>query len=407
MGLEFRAIDPGELTELLRVDAHAFGTSLHRLDVDALAPGFEMDRTLAAFDGGRMVASSATFTLQLALPGGELAPIGGLSWVGVLPTHRRRGALRGIIERHQWDCRERGEVASGLGASEATIYGRFGYGIATFRARYEVDRHRASFRRPVEVPGHFELLAREAARELLPPLHERIQPSVPGEVSRSSGFWGMYLADLDRDAEPDRPWFHVLHRNGDGEPDGYALYRFAEHRWRDGLPDHVLDVQELQAVDAETRLAVWRYLLDIDLVGDLRYAHAPVDDPIRWVLEDARRLRTTFVGDELWLRPLDVPALLAARRYERPGRIVLEVVDDLAGGRFDLEVTEGAVACEPTSDDPDVTLGVSELGSIALGGVPLLNLHGAGRVDEHRGGAVDAVDGLFRTRRQPFTATPF
>ncbi len=407
MGLEFRPIDATELAELVRVNARAFGTALPERELAELGPGIEMDRTFAAFDDGRMVASSCTFTMQLAVPGGELVPVGGLSWVGVLPTHRRRGILRRLMDRHLQDCRDRGEVAGALGASEATIYGRFGYGIASSKACYELDPHRAAFRRPVETAGSFELLHRDHALTQLPPLYDRIHPTVPGEVSRSPGLWRMYLADLDLETEEDRPWFHLLHRDDDGEPDGFALYRFAEHRWPGGTPDHQVEVQEIGAATAPARFAIWRYLLDLDLVGTLRYLHAPVDEPVRWLLEDPRRLRTTQVGDELWLRPLDVPALLAERRYERHGEVIVELVDDLAGGRFHLEVTADGVACEPTSGDPDVTLGPSELGSIVLGGVGIRDLHLAGRVDAVGGGAVDRADALFRTRRQPFTATPF
>lgn len=407
MAIEIRRIEEDELEELLRVDANAFGVAMPADAFEKARPGLEIDRSFAAVDGGRIVGSSSTFTMRLAMPGGEVIPIGGLSWVGVLPTHRRQGALRRLIDRHLQDCRDRGEVASGLGASEATIYGRFGYGIASLRARYEIDRYRAHFRRAVEVPGRFELLDRAAATEPLRQVFDLIHPTVPGEVSRTAGFWGVYFGDLDWEAEDDKPWFHLVHRDEDDSPDGFALYRVAEERWRDGLADHVVEVQEIQATTPELRLAIWRYLLDLDLVGTVRYVHAPVDDPVRWVLQDPRRLRTVGVADELWLRPLDVPALLAERRYERPGEVIVEVVDDLAGGRFHLEVREDGVACEPSTEDPDVALGPSELGSIVLGGVSLRDLHVAGRVDEQRPGAVDSTDALFRTRRQPFTATTF
>lgn len=408
MAPEIRPIEAEELAELLQAGARAFGVAFPVRELDKVRSGLEVDRSFGAFDGGRFVASSSTFTMQLTVPGGEVVPIGGLTWVGVLPTHRRRGILRRLIARHLEDCRDRGEVASGLGASEATIYGRFGYGIATTKARYEIDPRRAAFRRPVEAHGSFELLDRDGAREPLREVFDRVQPLVPGEVSRTSGFWGLYLGDLDHwEADEKHPWFHLVHRDDEGNPDGFALYRFADERWHGGLPDHRVDVQELQAVTPEVRTAIWRYLLDLDLVGALRYVHAPVDDPVRWVLRDPRQLRTTSVTDELWLRPLDVPALLAERSFERHGEVVLEVVDDLAGGRFHLEATADGVACEPSSDEPDITLGPSELGSVVLGGVGLRDLHLAGRVDEHRSGAVDDVDALFRTRRRPFTATTF
>lgn len=407
MATEVRPITEGQLPELLRVDANAFGLSFPDRQLEAVRPGLEVDRSFAAFEGTRIVASASAFTLQLTVPGGEVVPIGGLSWVGVLPTHRRQGLLRQLIARHVEDCRERGELASGLGASEATIYGRFGYGIATMRARYEIERHRATFRQVVDAPGSSELLDREAAGPALRQVFDVIQPTVPGEVSRTAGLWDVYLGDLDRQHHDDRPWFHLVHRDEAGDPDGYALYRFAKERWRDGIPDHRLDVQEIQGITPAVRFAIWRYLLDLDLVGTVRYTHAPVDDPVRWVLDDPRRLRTTSISDELWIRPLDVPALLAERRYERHGEVVLEVVDDLAGGRFHLEVREDGVACEPSSEDPDVVLGPSELGSIFLGGVSLRDLHLAGRVDEQAGGAVDRTDALFRTRRAPFTSTPF
>ena len=94
MGIEIRSIEADEVAAFISADTTAFGSSATTAFIDAYRPGLELDRTIAAFDGAQLVATAATYSLEMTVPGGAQIPIGGLSWVGVLPTHRRRGLLR-------------------------------------------------------------------------------------------------------------------------------------------------------------------------------------------------------------------------------------------------------------------------------------------------------------------------
>lgn len=423
MELELRAITADELAEFVRVVWTAFGEQPNAATVDAWAAATEVDRTAAAFDGDQMVATSGAFTMQLTVPGGAAVPVGGLTVVGVLPTHRRRGILRELMRRHLDDVAARGEVASVLTASSSAIYGRFGYGPATFLAERELETCHAGFSASVDEPGRMRLLDRDAALTLLPALHDRARRERHGEVDRSPSVWRAYLADLDGEATEGRPWFFAVHEAADGAPDGFAVYRVAESSWPSGLARNHLHVWEVSAASPGVHAAIWRYLLDIDLVERVSTRSAAVDDPLRWRLRDPRRLRTTAIADHLWLRLIDVPSALSARTFGEDGALTLEVREpsrpQRAGhsgsdavvtqtpDRYRLEVAGGAGTCEPTGAAPDLVADVSGLGSIYLGGVSIETLRRAGRVQELRRGAVAEADRLFRTPVAPHCTTPF
>lgn len=406
MALEFRTVAADEMGDLVRTTEAAFGASgdgpVARVWADALEP----DRSWAAFDGGRLVGASSTLTMQLTVPGGASVPIGGLTAVGVLPTHRRRGILRELMARHIDDVVARSEVAGALTASESRIYGRFGYGIATWRAGFEIETPRASFRGAYKDPGSSDLVDRAGALETFPDLHERIRVAVAGGVSVSRPQWEAFLVDLEEEA--DEGVFHVVHRDADGVPDGYAIYFYEYGNWAGSLSTTRAKVR-LGAVDAGARLALWRFLFDLDLVERVSTTWAPVDDPVRWVLDDPRRLRTTQVVDDLWLRILDVPVALRARTYSMEGQLVLDVHDELrpeTGGRFLLEASRDGATCVRTDEAADASLDIAALSSLWLGGHSFRRLREAGRIhgtDE----AIEAADRLFGIPVAPFSGVGF
>jgi len=102
----------------------------------------EMDRCLLALTSdGRPVGTAATHSFELTLPGEILVPAPGVTAVGVLPSHRRQGVLSAMMRHQLTELRAGGEFLSVLLASEASIYGRFGYGPATYTQRLTVPRH--------------------------------------------------------------------------------------------------------------------------------------------------------------------------------------------------------------------------------------------------------------------------
>jgi predicted acetyltransferase len=410
MDVEIRAIEPAELAEVGRVFGTVFGEPWPGESVDQLRRVFEFDRSLCGFDGGAMVATGGAYSFDLTVPGGGQVGAGGLTLVSVLPTHRRRGILRAMIGRHFEDVLGRGEAVSILTASESLLYGRFGYGIAIRQAQLVIDRRNAALRPPPGPTGRLRMLGDDEAVRVLPGIFERVRRACPGQVGRGRAWWEMWLRDPAWLRDDWNRHVLVVHEPPGGEPDGYAAYR-QRPQWSDGLPEGVVRVDELLAENPRAAAGLWGFCLDLDLTATVEVRDRPLDEPLHWLLVDPRRLRTTMVADALWLRLLDLPAALRARRYAAAGRLVLEVADPLVPanqGRFVLEGGPDGAACGPAGqDDPDVVLDVADLGAAYLGGVRLATLARAGRVREGRPGGLARADAMFATDRMPWCSTPF
>jgi predicted acetyltransferase len=410
MDLDIRPIALAELREFTRVFATVFGFAWSDQEVEEFKAIFEPDRSLCAFDAqDGMVATAGAYSLELTVPGGAGVPAGGLTLVAVLPTHRRRGILRGLLQRHFDDVQERGEPVSILTASESLIYGRFGYGLASSAAQLVIDRRHAAFASSVATPGRVRMVAGDEAARLLPEVFERVRRAHPGQVSRSRAWWELRLRDPEWTRHGRGPRIDVVYEPAAGRVDGYATYRLTE-RWTDGLPDSAAQVAELMAATPEAAASLWRFCLDLDLTTTVELHNRPVDEPLRWCLADPRRLRTTRMSDFLWLRILDLPGALAARRYATGGQLVLEVADPLLAqneGRFRLDGGPAGADCARTRFEPDVVLDVAALGALYLGGVRFSTLGRAGRIHEARPGALARADAMFSSDPAPWCSTDF
>jgi predicted acetyltransferase len=410
MDVEIRAIEPAELPEVGRVFGTVFGDPWPSESVDDLRRVFEFGRSLCGFDAGAMVATGGAFSFSLAVPGGGQLGAGGLTLVSVLPTHRRRGILRAMIARHFEDALGRGEAASVLTASESLLYGRFGYGMAIRQAQLAIDRRNAALRTQPGPAGRVRMLGDDEAGRVLPGIFERVRRAWPGQVSRSQAWWEMWLRDPAWLRDGWGRHVLVVHEPPGGQPDGYAGYR-QRPQWSDGLPEGVVRVDELLAESPEAAAGLWGYCLDLDLTATVEVRDRPLDEPLHWLLVDPRRLRTTTVADFLWLRLLDLPAALRARRYATAGRLVLGVADALVPanqGRFVLDGAPDGADCQPAGQaEPDVLLDVADLGAAYLGGVRFATLARAGRIREGRPGGLARADAMFATDRMPWCSTDF
>jgi predicted acetyltransferase len=409
MDIDIRPITPEQGDQFSDVLATGFGETLGEEERADHERWFEYDRSIAAFDGDRMVGTGGAYSMDLTLPGLTTIPIGGLTAISVLPTHRRRGILRSMIAYHFEEVERRGELVSALGASESVIYGRFGYGLATTFADYEIDPRRGQFLRPVTTRGRVRLLDPEETAKLVPPLYDRYRRGQPGELSRPQVWWDVYARDPEWSRQGASRHYDVVYESGPGRVDGWVSYR-VESRWHNGLAANIVKVRMLVGLTVEAEAALWRYLLDLDLAGTIKLIDRPVDDPIRWRLADPRRLRVTEVGDQLWVRLLDLPGALAARRYAVTDALVLEVSDALRPrnqGRFRLEGGPDGATCEPTTDEPDLALDVADVGAAYLGGTSLVSLARAERVAELTPGALLRAERMFATVPPPFCTTHF
>jgi predicted acetyltransferase len=403
--LAFRPIVSDELPGFLRADEYGFSSRHDEYETHLDWAAAELDRTIAAFEGDEIVGTGRNYSLELTLPGGTAVPAGGVSWISVRPTHRRRGILRAMMTALLDESVERGESVSMLTASEGGIYGRFGFGVATRVLEIQLARHHAMFRAPVTA-GRVRMIEAEESAKLAPELFERVRVSRAGAVSRPSFWWtGEWVPK-----ELVKQRFDVIYER-DGRVDGHAVYN-VEGTWAAGFPDKTISVHDLVAVDAESEAALWQYLCGIDLVQRVTHWNVPPDIELPWLLVDSRQVRTTSLRDWLWVRPLDVPAFLGARRYATEDRLVLEVSDEMrpdgpSSGRFAVEGAPDGAACLRTEDEPDLVLDVAAVGAISLGGIDASTLARAGLVGERTDGACRRADRMFSAERAPFSFTWF
>jgi predicted acetyltransferase len=409
MDLEIRRVLPDEWDAFTRTVQ--IGLSFHTSEED-LAEWkrmFEFDRSIAVLDGGAIVGTGGAFSLDLTLPGGRTIPTGALTAISVMPTHRRRGVLRSMIRNHFADVLDRGEPVSILNASEASIYGRFGYGVATFVADGEIDRPHAAFARPADHTGQVHLLDKAEALKLVPGIYDRHRLAQPGELSRPHSWWEEAVNDPDYQRKDGPPRLWLGYESAPGHFDGFADYRVKES-WSGGLAGNIVQVQQLIATTPAALSALARFLLNLDLVATIELRRRPVDDPLRWLLADHRRLRLSAIRDMLWVRLLDLPAALTARGYSAADRLVLEVHDPMReenNRRWLLDAGPAGAECTPTGADPDLVLDIAALGAAYLGGVRLATLARSGRVLERTGAAAARADRLLASDPPAWSTTGF
>ncbi len=384
-------------------------------DVELWAATTELDRAWVVDTGDRFAGNAAIYSLDVTLPATPdrpcpTIPMAGVTAVGVHPTHRRQGHLRHLMAAMHDDARRRGEAIAGLEASESVIYGRFGYGAAADLAEYSIDSRAADFAVPAPAVA-LALVDKDRAATVLPGLFDRQRRTRAGEVNRSAGFWTKLFADLPQHRDGLSARFHAVC------DEGYVLYRAGRDTSFFRGERTTLVVDELRGTTAEAEAALWRFVLDLDLVGPVRAKRRPVDEPVRWRLADPRRLRTIGVEDRLYVRILDTAAAFEARGYQSEGRLVLDVLppasdegtDDGAPGRWLLEVGPDGAACRRArrGEDADIRLGLAALGSLYMGGFPASLLAAGGQVEAVTPRSLAVADALLGTRPLPRSGTGF
>lgn len=401
--------DEADLVRYFTANAAAFGVPFRPGELTAKRPVVDPSRYLMAAVDGETAGVAGSFGFDLTLPGGAEVPVAGVSDVGVLPTHRRRGVLGALMDRLVDDAAARGEQALVLGASEAVIYGRFGFGVAAHALWGGVDTGRAALRPDAPASaGRVRLVDRHDAAPALAVAYGAAAPTRPGSLSRTAAWWDLVLGSAGIFVGGHEDHLVVVHEGADGAPDGYAIYRMEEH-WGSAGPAHRLHVWELVAAETAVELDLWRFLLGHDLVAEV-HGMLPPDGVLLDALADTRAAQLLAPRDQLWLRPLDLPGLLGGRSYAVDGSLVLDVVDPRrpeVAGTWDLTVGDGGGSAARTDRPADVRLPVAELGSLLLGGGSAGRLRRAGRLEEATPGAADTLDRLLRWDPLPFCTTRF
>jgi predicted acetyltransferase len=368
---------------------------------DRSRPSWDEMPSYSAWDGERCVGHAGHFLVDTVVPGGARLPTGAVSRVGVLPSHRRRGIATGLMRALIGDAVDRGLALMSLRASEATIYERYGFGLAGDSADVELIPDRA---RPIRgaAPGSVRILDPAQIVATVEPIYERCTRT--GWISRPPSFWRrLFRSAIDGTGAH----FVAVHTAIDGTDDGYVLY---ETRWDDdgpGVPTGAGEVHELFATDDAAELALWAYVCDVDLVRRWRLPARPVDDILRRAAHDTRAYRLRSLDDEQWLRIVDPGRALTTRSY-RPvaGSVVVRVSDPLLPDR-DGTWRISASETIPTDDAPDLVTGVVGLSSVYLGGPSWSEVAAIGLVDVRDPAALATADALFGSTRRPFCGTFF
>ncbi len=372
---------------------------------------FNPERAWGVRDRGDFVATLETEDRTLTVPGHdgatEVVAADALTSVTVAANHRRQGLLTRMVTESLREARNRGDTVSMLIAAEWPIYGRFGYAPAAFSAYRTLHRER----RGATIAGDLTRLRRVTRKEyaaVAPAVFERARRRRAGQVDRDHPWWDEKLGLDGWESTRELPHNYLVHE-GDAGPDGILAWTTKSEPENWHWPLATVKVDALFAVDEAAERNLWAYLTGLDLVDCIELS-GPVDEPANWLLADARTLRVTEISDHLWVKLLDVPGALAARRYTVPGELVLEIVDESevsAGGRVRLAADGDHAAAEPTGASPDLTLAQTALAAAYLGGVSLRGQRIAGTVTEHTPGALQRADAMFATALAPFNATGF
>jgi predicted acetyltransferase len=399
VSLEVRPAAPDELLAALAPITHYFGSAGrppedHMLGVTRVLPEGRMH---AAFAAEGIVGGAGAYAFELTVPGARV-PTAGVTVVGVLPTHRRRGILRELMRAQLVDVHARGEPLAALWASEGGIYGRFGYGVASLCGELEIRRAHAAFAHPLPWEGEARLVPLDAALGSVSGVYERVAAETPGMFGRPEEWWrARVLADPEWRRFGGGEKACVVLEGADG-PEAYALYR-VNFSFQAGVSTGVTLVVEAMGVSPAATAAVWRYVLDIDWMERVQASLLPVDHPVRLLLADTGQLRFR-IGDALWLRLVDVEAALSARGYAADDTVVVEVADEFCPwneGRYRLGTDAGR-----TDAAADLRLDVDALASVYLGGFAFADLYRAGTVEELSDDAIARADALVRTDRAPW-----
>lgn len=405
MGVNVAPVSAERSREFLLTMGAVFGFDPEEDEIERFTSHFEWDRSRAAFDGDQIVGTSGAFSLDLTVPGTTMA-CGGTTVISVLPTHRRMGILRMMMDSHLADVRDRDEPIAGLWASDSAIYGRFGYGSAAQGADLVIERDHSRFHRLAPEPAPVRLVDADSARRLLPPFYDKARLEIPGFYARSEPWW-----------ENRRFRDNPAHRNGatayryavtemDVEVTGFVQYRYKED-WTEGHGRGEVRVRELVGSDPSSWAGLWRFVLDHDLTGKISASNRSVEDPVLDFLEGPRRAAIK-VGDSLWIRIMDPQAALEGRSYSAPANVVIRLHDPLDASltTWQLDLSPDGARVASSDAEPEVAMDLEDLGACFMGWSRFQTLKRAGRI-EGDDGALAALDQAFAWSPAPWCSEVF
>lgn len=364
---------------------------------------FEPSRSFGFAVDGRWISTCGAFSRVLTVPGGAV-PAAAVTCVAVQSSYRRRGLLTAMMRHQLEDVAQLGtEPVAVLWASESGIYGRFGYGPVTSAYRITGSTRTQGFRPGIELgEGSVGEVDREEALPIIAGVRDGVLGDRVGSLNRTPVWTDERWDDHEAGRRGASAYRFVLHYSSAGQPDGYAAFRVRSSADQDDANGQV-QVVEIDATNGPAYAALWRFVLDLDLVQTF-IAEVPVDVTLRQLTANPRTIKAEL-RDGIYVRLVDVRAALEARTYGCDLDVVIGVRDRLLPtnhGSIRLQAGPDGAVTATTRRKPDLTLDVRELGAIYLGQPTLGALHEAGVVTERTPGSVAAMNAAFTTLRAPF-----
>ena len=392
MNIEYKSITWDDFVSVKTTTARAFHEYREDIDLRAHENIFDPDRSIIAYEGDYMVGGSVSYPLDMYIPGG-LCSIAAVAGVAVQPTHRRRGINTEIMKLQLENIHSRGEPLAVLQASESVIYGRYGYGMASFEHNLEIEKNHSTYAEDHIPLGSLYYCKEDEARQICPDIFDRATLNRVGMVTRNDKWWNFRSLEPGTKGGDGRTWY-VRYEN-DGVNEGYVRYQ---------VKGEVLIIIELISVTQDAYKTLWRFCLDMDLIKTIKANHRPVDEELKWLIADPRRL-IEHTSDRSWLRLVNVEQALSLRKYSVNDSVVLDIKDRFLpwnSSRLELSSYQNETQCKPSTKAPDISLGVSELGAAYLGAVDFSTLARAGRVEELKPGGIQRINAMFVTDRKPW-----
>ena len=392
MTIELRTSTWNDFPSVKVINARGENGYRSQVDFDAHRLVFTPDRSIMAFDGKNMVGNALSYEMDMYIPGG-ISKIAAVASVSVQATHRRKGINKSIMKYQLEDIHSRQEPLAVLQASESIIYGRYGYGMASFESNLEIEKTRSAYAIDHASEGQPYFIEESEAREIFPQIYSEAIENRVGMVRRRENWWEFRFREPGLKGGDPKSWFVKYQKNG--EADGYLRYTINEAE---------LNIIELIASSHEAYSSLWRLCLDMDLVDTIKAEHRPADEELKWMLADPRRL-VEHSSDRYWVRLVDVKKALSQRSYSVDGSLTLEVKDSFLPWNqevVELRSESGESSCATSNKNPDIVLSAGDLGAVYLGGINFSTLLASGRIEEITKGSVSKANLMFSTERKPW-----
>lgn len=394
--------DPAELLAAATLFRQAmFGLPGGVTPVDGWAERYVVPgRVYAASLDGQLAGTSNSFPGELTLPGGQRVPHAAVTHVGVLPHFSRRGVLRALFSQQLADLYRQGVAVATLRASQGTIYGRFGFGIATAIQDLRIDKRELPSLPAAE--GDIRLLPAANAWEAQQAIVARFPHPHAGTLTRWPQWWALQQHRLAHSSLN----HYVALACKDGEAQGFVRYHAKpDDNWLYST-ERTLVVDDLHAADPQLAAQLLGYLLQLDIARYIELPHRPVDDPLPLLLANPRAVQQTGRIDESWLRIINVEQTLNARRYASGEAVTLAIDDPLLAENHGVwRLSSDGI--QRSASRPDITLGIDALAMLLLGEYTAQQLAAARRLQPHHSQAAARLTCLLACHEHPWSGIFF